>query len=248
MRVISLNTWAGKVLEPLLTFVRTEAPRTDVFCFQEIFNSTEMQVIDGRSVHLFTMLCEALPDFVGLFAPVVDGIGPGGGAFPTSYGIAMFVRKDLRIHTHGDIFVYRNRNWHSDMDLADHGRNLQYALIERDGKQYWILNIHGLWTPTKDDTPERIAQSEKILEFVRDREPLVLCGDFNLAPDTQSIALLGTQMRNLIREYGITTTRNALYTKPVRFADYVFVKHIDVKDFTVPQIVVSDHLPMILEF
>jgi len=51
--------------------------------------------------------------------------------------------------------------------------------------------------------------------------------------------------RNNLRE----TRRSAFYKKPVRFADYVLVsQEIKVKDFHVPDVEVSDHLPMVLDF
>ena len=61
-------------------------------------------------------------------------------------------------------------------------------------------------------------------------------------------------MRNLIKDFSIATTRNALsygnYPESERqyFADYVFVSSgVRVLNFSVPEIEISDHLPMILE-
>lgn len=54
-------------------------------------------------------------------------------------------------------------------------------------------------------------------------------------------------MRNLIREYGITSTRTSFYQKPEKHADYVFVSEgISVKAFTVLPDEVSDHAPLLL--
>ena len=82
---------------------------------------------------------------------------------------------------------------------------------------------------------------------------MILCGDFNLRPDTQSMTILETKMRNLIKEFGIKTTRNELYADLKvfndYFADYVLVSPgIKVQNFQVPYVLASDHLPMILEF
>ena len=79
----------------------------------------------------------------------------------------------------------------------------------------------------------------------------ILCGDFNLLPDTQSLAILETECNlvNLIKTHNIPTTRSPLYLKPEKFADYTLVsRDIEVKHFEVPNVEVSDHLPMILEF
>ncbi|MBP8994985.1 MAG: hypothetical protein KBG30_14410 [Bacteroidales bacterium] len=77
----------------------------------------------------------------------------------------------------------------------------------------------------------------------------ILCGDFNVAPDTKSMEILETSMNNLVKEYKVTTTRSHLYTKEHKFADYILVSpEIKVKKFEVIQDVVSDHLPLMLEF
>jgi len=59
-------------------------------------------------------------------------------------------------------------------------------------------------------------------------------------------------MRNLIKDYDITSTRSKLYTKhkkPVLFADYIFTSpEIEVRDFKVLPDVVSDHLPLLLDY
>jgi exonuclease III len=120
MRLISLNTWALRVYEPLITFVKEQAATTDIFCFQEVYHTTSDQ-------------------------------------------------------TH------------------------------------------------VDEPPGRA--------------------------DGQSLAILEEGMKNLIKEYGVTDTRSSLYTKPIRFADYILVSpEIRINNFKVLAEEVSDHLPMVLEF
>ena len=61
-------------------------------------------------------------------------------------------------------------------------------------------------------------------------------------------------MKNLIKEFQIELTRSSLspfYGKPEfqKYADYAFTsKDIQIKNFQVPHLEISDHLPMILEF
>lgn len=56
-------------------------------------------------------------------------------------------------------------------------------------------------------------------------------------------------MKNLIKDFGITSTRSSYYKKPVRFADYTFVSEgIKINDFKVLPDEVSDHLAMYLDF
>lgn len=131
------------------------------------------------------------------------------------------------------------------------GRDLQRVEFSHLGKTYTILNFHGMWTGKgKEDTNKRIEQSEKIRKIFNEAKGAkILCGDFNLKPDTKSIDILSDGNRNLIREYNITSTRSVLYTKPTKFADYIIISsEIEVKNFKVLQDQISDHLPLFLEF
>lgn len=39
MKLVSLNTWCGRAFEPLLDFIEEQSTDTDIFCFQEMFDS-----------------------------------------------------------------------------------------------------------------------------------------------------------------------------------------------------------------
>ena len=79
--------------------------------------------------------------------------------------------------------------------------------------------------------------------------PVILCGDFNLRPDTESIKILEENMHNLVKDYNIQSTRTSLYPKAERFADYILTSNeIIVQDFKVLPDEVSDHSPLWVEF
>ncbi len=77
----------------------------------------------------------------------------------------------------------------------------------------------------------------------------ILCGDFNLLPETESLQLFERAgLRNLIKEYGITSTRTSFYNKPVPYADYAFITNgVNLIDFKVLPEEVSDHAPLYIE-
>jgi endonuclease/exonuclease/phosphatase family metal-dependent hydrolase len=112
------------------------------------------------------------------------------------------------------------------------------------------MNVHGLWNGKgKDDAPERIIQSNIIRQFIdKVGGEKILCGDFNLNPETESIKILEKDMRNLVKDYAVTSTRTSLYKKPGKFADYIFTSRgINIKDFKVLPEEVSDHSALVLE-
>ena len=168
-----------------------------------------------------------------------------------NYGLLVLVKNAITVLEEGERFVHKYKGYIPDGDLGNHARNIQYITLTKEGKLLTVINFHGLWNGKgKGDSEDRILQTESILNFIRDVSgEVVLCGDFNLRPDTKSVGLFEEAgMRNLIKEYSITSTRTPYYTKPEKFADYAFVtKEIKVKEFKVLPDEVSDHAPLYLE-
>jgi endonuclease/exonuclease/phosphatase family metal-dependent hydrolase len=247
MKLVTLNIWAGALFQPLIHFFHERHKEIDIFCLQEVWdqqNASDTAIKNapkGTRIDIYSEIQNALPEFQGYFAPAQEN----------AEGLAIFVRKNIPIEGEGDVFIYRSRDSMVGNDGRTLGRNLQYIQFTRDNKKFTICHFHGLWTGGgKTDTLYRIEQSKKVKAFLDHVQGAkVLCGDFNLLPNTESIKILEEGMRNLIKEYKINSTRSSLYTKPERFADYIFVSpDVQVKDLTVLQDTVSDHLPLQLEF
>ena len=161
---------------------------------------------------------------------------------------AIFVRKNLEMISSGKLNLYTN--------LPVTTGFASYIAFKSGGENANILNIHGKSLPgSKLDTPARIKQSKTIINFLKDKNgPKIIGGDFNLMPDTKSVAMFEKAgYRNLIKEFGIKNTRNKLswkqYNNIQHFADYVFVSSdVKVNKFEVPYMEISDHLPQIMEF
>lgn len=140
-------------------------------------------------------------------------------------------------------------NWRQE----DHGRALLVTTVDIDGKPLQILNLHGIWTSDKQGDARTEAQSRYIIEAAKRRDlPTIIVGDFNLLPETASIRILSAHFRNLLKEFNIQTTTPDFKDEidvGGRAIDYVFVdERIKVLGFTVPQLAILDHLPLVLEF
>jgi endonuclease/exonuclease/phosphatase family metal-dependent hydrolase len=252
MKLISLNTWGGRAgHELLLDFIRKHHD-VDVVCLQEVWNAngeneadvlTSMGLISLENVmlDLWTHVTAILPEHRGVFFPYVG----------EHYGQAFFVRKDVVLAKEGALFTHREPGY---IPSVAHGTasTLQYATLETPRGPRTFLNFHGLWNGKgKSDTEDRLRQSDNILTFLKTLDhPFVLIGDFNLLPETESLKKFEQfGLRNLIAEYGFTSTRTSLYKKELRYADYAFVSDgIEVKDFQVLPDEVSDHNPLFIEF
>ena len=253
IKLISLNTWAGRALHPLMRFFKKYGDDMDIFCLQEV-HDIDQKTADERHPEehicgpLFKKILTQLPDFESSFAFFDDD--------KRRMSLAVFMRRGLPIKTIEDFIVYKPEQPKEVGSLMLTARKLQYVTLNFDGIELLIANYHGLWNGgPKTDTPERIEQSEKIKSFLDEFSgPKILCGDFNLLPDTKSISILEKGMRNLVKEYGIASTRTLLYrhydkNDEPNFADYIFLTpNIEVVDFKVLPDVVSDHSPLYLEF
>lgn len=260
MRLISLNTWGSRVHEPITEFIRAQKGATDIFCFQEVFYSkaTDDERKSVKAVEQFDAFQQIDgilgDDFRGYHAPSLLGNYEAGPVdFHLEYGNASFIRSEKAIAHHDISFVYQDESAATlDMTVGSEPRCVIINRIRHDGKTVTVINFHGLWKPgtNKRDLPERLEQSRRLREIMdRYPGPLIVAGDFNLLPDGQSIALLEKGMRNLVKEYGVTSTRSSMYEKPIKFADYILVSpEIEVNDFKVLPDEVSDHLPLMLDF
>lgn len=251
MKIISLNTWGGRAgKQDLLAFFE-KYKDVDIFCLQEMW-SAPYSSYDGHSaggmpinhdnimVYGVKELTELMPNHEPFFRP----------HFLDNYGLMMLVKKDIKISEEGEVYVYKHKGYVPEGDLGNHARNIQYVTLEHEGKPLTVINFHGIWNGKgKGDSDDRIQQTKNILEFSQ-RLPneIILCGDFNLLPNTESIQLFEyAGFRNLVKETGVASTRTKYYEKPEKFADYIFTsKNIDVKDFKVLPDEVSDHAPLLV--
>jgi hypothetical protein len=257
-QIVSLNTWGGQAIGPLLDFVRAEAPSTDLFCFQEVLNaSMSIDLECGFRTTLLADLAAALPDFEAAFNPIVTWDQPAGdgSAITIPFGLATFSRRTLEIGARCAARVIDHLDTLDAVPgLHSITRWLQLTEVRLPGSTLLVGNYHGIARPgTKLDNAERIEQSLAIRRLVDAHAcPKILVGDFNLLPETESVSILANGLRNLVMERQIPTTRSRLnpyFGTPQEqpHADYAFVSPgLPVLDFQVPDVLISDHLPMVL--
>lgn len=229
MKIIFLNTWNGKQESEMREFLQEHVENTDVFCFQEA--EDEFREIAR----------EYLVDFIEEYR-YLDGFDTPGGR--EDWSQVTYIRKTLSVTGSS-----------AEFNIGDpSGLGIVTELQLKNTKLY-ILNYHGVSYPKdKLDSEARLKQSHHILDYFSGKSGLhILGGDFNFIPNTKSYQILVEQgYRELVNEYKIPTTRNHLYfdnrTETHMFSDYIFTSpDVKVRELIVPNILVSDHLPLILE-
>lgn len=260
MKLISLNTWGGKIFDPLIDFISLHSQNTEIFCLQEIYD-TKLDAKDYKGIraNLLSELKNILPDFKIFYFPIKNGFDDRARPvpFPLAYGQAIFVKNSIRINFEEDYFIFKHEdNKPLKSDFSNLSTPLQYISFMADSREFSIFNFHGTPYPgDKLDSKRRLLEAKRVKEIVDAKNGTkILAGDFNLLPQTESIKIYESNMRNLIKEFNIEKTRSSL--SPFyrtgdfqNYADYIFVsKDITVKSFKVPYLEISDHLPMILQF
>jgi endonuclease/exonuclease/phosphatase family metal-dependent hydrolase len=272
MRILSLNAWGGRVFEPLLPFLA--ATDADVLCLQEVVRTPGAGIRwltyrgDGAELaqraNLHDEIRAVTPDHDSGFFPSARGVLHAEGsvlddadvAFPSEFGLATFTRRSLPVIGQALDFVHGSFSpdgWGAHPRPRNaHGVRL---FDEATGEVVCVVHLHGLRELTgKDDTPHRREQAHALVRLIRriwnEGERLVVCGDFNLLPGSETFAILGRLgLTDLVTTRGFTDTRTSFYGKDNRFADYLMVTpNVDVRRFDVvasPE--VSDHRPLLLD-
>lgn len=225
MKIIFLNAWHGHLQNELRQYLIAQLPSTDIFCFQEAYDDMQRLAAD------------VLLDYT---AYADNKQIPGEHGFPQ----ATYVHKRLNVLDSGSVL----------QDKASCGLGI-YVHVQKGDEDAFVVNFHGMARPAhKRDSPERLQQSRGLIDFLADKQQVVLGGDFNMLPEATSIQMFTEAgYRNLVTEQGIITTRNQLawdqYPEPQYekqyHSDYVFLSpDLTLKSFTVSNVTVSDHLPL----
>ena len=247
LKLLQLNINALNHLSQLQNFLQ-----------QHTFDILQFQEVVGKGTTMGNIYSS--PDSMEILEKI---LGPSYQSFlakndtitssPTAYfGSATFIHLRHPVVHHEIIWLHK-RNTPFPQESHQYGhmtRSVLAVKIATDTTPLWLLNTHLTWGPTQEDTPEKMQQSKKLLEFVASlKEPFLLSGDFNVDNNSQIIRTLEKYGRNLPKEYQVTNTLNprthrARHLFPKGLAvDFIFTSPtLLVKDFQMLHDDISDHL------
>lgn len=257
MKIISLNCWVGKLYDSLVDFIKKHNEKVDVFCFQEVVFGGPDDFFSHHKIHgqVFEKMKLILKNYAVYASPNQRDSYFGEDKYKITNGAnigqAIFVKKEIDSLDPGSFLVYPKDNDPFEKELRGSITG-KCQHVDLEGK-ISLISVHGLWQGGKGDTPERLEQSRRIIDFVeRKGKPALVLGDFNLFPDTESVGILSRKFRNLISDHKIDRTRSSFYHDMEKYkdyiADYAFLSpEIKLKDFRVLEDEASDHLPLFME-
>lgn len=242
-KLITYNIWHGAYFEEVKDFLRSEA--ADIVCIQEIGrdglgfarDSTDMVKVMGREL-----------DMRGEYEEMFRGnIGQG----EYGFGVAIFSRFTL---IEKRILNYELESREVLEPAIKDRYNLPRRLI---GLRYeelgdlWVFTTHFTITPDTLPTEHQLTQAKVVQEYVSHYHELILCGDMNTVPDTETYRMLSQGMMDVsLPEKPTLHPRIHLVGDKGYHVDYVFyrssrLKHVSTR---IPLVDGSDHLPIVVEF
>lgn len=246
-KVLTLNIWnGGRLLNPALDFLRQQ--QADIMFIQEVYDGANPALAERfRTVELLRTMC---PDYFWHFAPTyLDTRAVEG---PIEDGQLLLSRWPL---TGGqNIFFdipYGEYDQDHHPDFSHFPANLQTAVTMVNGQRIKLLNVHG---PVNNDgladTDRRLRMRDSILHASEGEDLVILAGDFNVQPQTETIASIARTLTPIFPAGELASTFNMKQKTHPGFAtaavDNIFVSHqFQILERSCPLVDISDHLPLV---
>lgn len=242
MRLLQINIWQGRLLKNFVKLVKELNP--DIITFQELCSSGD---IESEFFNNLEVINEEFEYPYQVFSPTHS--------FPMmkyniNFGNAIFSKVPF-VDTH-TAFTNLEFKENFDFKLDDYNiRNFVHSVLEVNGKRLNVITHHGHHiSGTKDGNDETKRQMQMIKDYIDSLEGgVILTGDFNLSPRSESLNVLNNKLTNLCIKHNIDNTRNEFASAAIQVCDYIFVNdEIKVEKFEVVDKVVSDHQALLLDF
>ena len=250
LKVITLNIWhGGRLWDNAVDFLRQQD--ADILLLQEVFNGHDASYEPRfRTMDEFKKIFDFIDNDFAPSCLFVHDFGK------VELGLALFSK--FPIVTRYDQLFFNEPFNDSYVDTPENyptaPRNLQHVVVDVQGTKVDVLNFQGVWDlDGENDSPSRLRMSQLITDTITNRPLVILGGDTNVRPNTQTIRNIEKYVNSVFSDELQTTFNIAQKTDPKLKAGYaqsvvdmLFVSPtIGVLDHDCPQVDVSDHLPLV---
>ncbi len=254
--------WRGTLLSNALEFFKVEDP--DIILLQEIYSTKLLNA--PINYRLYEHLQEVLPEYKSTYgAAFTDTMGKirtlsAAKNLPFSpnvekveSGNAIFSKFEIKSTT--NTFFdrpYKAFNEQAQTSFENNPQTILGAKLDAHGVELNAYSVHGIWGFDGKDSERRLQMAETIIQQIEGKNNVIIGGDFNLHPDTKTVQTIEKHVKSV---FGNTLIRtfNLEYKKEPGFktaaVDMMFCsENIHVISKKCPDIQVSDHLPLVVEF
>ena len=246
LKFIQINIYKGQYLEALTRFLKDQNP--DFISMQEVA-AGELNLCD-KNLDLFEYFKKKL----GLNG-IVDKITKPADAKDSYLGNAVFSRFEI---TNSEVLALKTFEGLTlaKIDMVENfplfSRHLISAECVINGRKIHAISWHAAWTAPPTDTEETLRQAKEVAGFLKNlKEPFILGCDMNAVIQGKTAGLINRVANNLMMNSGVLQTNHPKIHKiaPRGFLiDYIFTSpHFKLKKLEVPEVTISDHLPVIAE-
>lgn len=153
-------------------------------------------------------------------------------------------------------------NFDEEVGVSSIGARKTMASNQFQTQKLHVFNTHGIWGTHGGDTDRRLKMAQVIIKEIlacnstnaNENYPIILAGDFNLKPKTQTIEKIKNILDSVFEDELVTSfnlARKDLDKFPgyaTAVVDMMFVsKGIEIISHKCPDVDVSDHLPLVVE-
>lgn len=244
MKLLQLNLWFGKLLNPALNYIQKEQP--DILCLQEVYSS-ETPILQPDK--MFDSL-EQIKSVTGyencFFSPTYTGEYFG---VKTSFGNAIISRYPLSDAKYLFVNAEYNENANNE-NIEVNARVLQTCWVSIEGKSFSLANYHGYFVPSPEGDDVTVEKMKIVKSRVDELpKPIIFSGDFNVADYSKAMRVFDGFLRDLTSENKIKSTLSQFGKVKDVACDHILISDgIEVTSFRVAEDLVSDHKPLIMEF
>ncbi|HLD19848.1 MAG TPA: endonuclease/exonuclease/phosphatase family protein [Patescibacteria group bacterium] len=253
MKIIQLNIWGGRYVKEAVAFFKQEC--ADIICLQEvtsgIFTKAESADVAGSDVYEYVKKELGYDGvFEKCFSAEIDGkVSHRGNAIFSRYSL-----KDVYTEFYDYPFTRFDMNMEGREYAHTQPQNFISAHITTPIGELRVMCTHMAWSRVCEDTERRIGQTRKIMAYLESvpDEPTILCGDFNIHPQSESLRIFKSYFANP-GEGSIKNTLNPS-VHPVFFngdhpngltVDYILTHGLNIEFIHSPVFTISDHLPVV---
>lgn len=245
VKVIQLNIWRGTLLNNAIEFLKKENP--DIILLQEVYSTD----LPGMPIthRLFSYLSGKFPEYEGLYGPAFTDTTKLG---DIESGNAIFSK--FKITDSKNTFFdepYRTFDEQDQTDFSHNPQTILRATLDVEGVEVNAFSVHGIWGQDGEDNPRRMEMGDIIISEIKDKQNVIMGGDFNIQPHTETIKSIEKYVDSVFKD-SLTRTFNLKYKTDGGYAtaavDMMFTSsEIKVIDKKCLDIQVSDHLPLVVE-
>ncbi|MEX2028423.1 MAG: endonuclease/exonuclease/phosphatase family protein [Candidatus Curtissbacteria bacterium] len=247
LKVIQVNVFRGKYLDDLIVFLKKQNP--DIVIAQEV-TGYGANLYEDNKADTFELLRDALG-----YKAVLDKVNEFSDDEDAFFANVVFSKYPI---TQSEVVSFVDYRKIKISELGDPeinplvSRHMIDVVIEIGTEKIHAISVHGVWTAPPTDNEDTLGQAYKIVEHLRSLgdTPFVMGGDFNMPLGSETINIVSAAVNNLMVDSGVSGTLNPKvhYLGKNLLIDFIFAsKHFKKVSLEVPQITVSDHLPVVAE-